>query len=416
MFPMYDTVSHSDPESGAMSRALLLAVLPPILALSRRNARALAVLHVRVDALADRPGLVRDVVGILQSSTRGEDLVARLDANAFALVLVEVWEADAAVRVAQRLVRELRGLLGADGRPGVSIGVAFYPDDGADGAVLLDAAAGATPATGSLGFANAGLGAAALRRAGLMAELTGDRTDSRFSLHYQPIRSVEEGTVEGAEALLRWDRLGSLVPAADFIDVAESSGRIAAIDRWSIERALWETRSWRDAGWNGWIALNLSARSLADRSLPGTVARLMDATDTPGDRLMFEITERSAIVGNGETRAVLEELRGLGARVAVDDFGAGYASFEYLTAFDPDLVKLDRAFVATGSSPEPLLPALVDLAHHLGKPVVVEGVENRGEWDRAVATDSDLVQGYFMGRPVTGLGFLQRHVSGPAAA
>lgn len=405
-----------DAESGAMSRGLLLTVLSPILALTRRNSRALASLHVRVDALADGNGLARDVVGVINQCVRGEDLVARLDTCTFAVVLLEVWEADAAVRVAQRLARELRALAGPDGEPGVSIGVAFFPHDGTDGAGLLAAAAGAAPTTGAIGFANAELGATALRRAGLMAELTGARVVSQFALHYQPIRSVGGGKVVGAEALLRWDRMGSLLPAADFIGAAEASGRIRAIDRWSIERAFLETRSWREEGWDGWIALNLSGRSLTDPALPDTVASLMEATDTPPASVMFEITERSAIAGSRETRALLEELRGIGARIAVDDFGAGYASFEYLCEFDPDIVKLDRAFVAEGVSPEPLLPALVELAHRLGKPVVIEGVENRFEWDRVAATRSDLVQGYFLGRPVASPRFMRRHIDERAVA
>lgn len=404
-----------DAESGAMSRELLLTVLSPILALTRRNSRALASLHVRVDALADRDGLARDVVEVIDRCVRGEDLVARLDRCTFAVVLLEVWEADAAVRVAQRLARELGGLTGVR-EPGVSIGVAFFPHDGTDGSSLLAAAAGAAPATGAIGFANPELGATALRRAGLVAELTGARAVSQFALHYQPILSVGGGEVVGAEALLRWDRMGSLLPAADFIGAAEASGRIRAIDRWSIERAFLETRSWREAGWDGWIALNLSGRSLTDPTLPDTIASLMEATDTPADAVMFEITERSAIAGSRETRALLEELRALGTRIAVDDFGAGYASFEYLCEFDPDIVKLDRAFVAEGLSPEPLMPALVELAHHLGKPVVIEGVENRFEWDRVVATGSDLVQGYFMGRPVASPGFMRRHIEERAVA
>lgn len=412
-----------DPESGAMNRGLLLTVLAPILALTRRNSRALAFLHIRYDDLAGpdltggrRAGLARAVADGIRGCVRGEDLVARVGPDTFTVVLVEVWEADAAVRVAQRVVRELRTLAAAGDRPGVSVGVSFFPHDGETATSLLAAAEGATPATGSLGFANAELGALALRRAGLQRELTGEQVESRFSLHYQPILSVGGGEVVGAEALLRWDRSGSLLPAAEFIEAAEATGRMRAIDRWSIRRALVETRPWREAGWEGWIALNLSGASLVDPDLADVVARLMDETETPADRVVFEITERSALAGNGQARDMLEELRRLGTRIAVDDFGAGYASFEYLCAFDPDVVKLDRAFVAAGGSPEPLLPALVDLAHSLGKPVVAEGVESRAELDRVVATASDLVQGYFMGRPVAGPGFVRRHVTPALAA
>lgn len=407
-----------DLASGAMNGALLRTVLDPIVTLSRRNSRALACLHVRVDELESPApaGLAREVADVLRGCVRGEDLVARLDPVTFSVVLLEVWEVDAAVHVAQRMVRRLQKLLGDRDRPRVSVGVAFLPHDGRTAAELLAAAEGAAPATGALGFASAELGALALRRLGLARELTGERTESQFALHYQPIRSVAGGEVVGAEALLRWDRSGALIPAADFIDAAEASGRMRSIDRWSIERAFRETRGWRERGWDGWVAINLSGTSLLDPELPEAVAGLLAETAMPAGRVMFEITERSAIAGDGQVRALLEDLRALGTRIAVDDFGAGYASFEYLCEFDPDLVKLDRAFVAASGGSQPVLPALVQLAHNLGKPVVVEGVENQTEWSRVVATESELVQGYFMGRPVSSRSFLRQHVAPAVAA
>lgn len=398
-----------------MNGALMLQVLAPILALARRNSRALAVLHFRVSPAGPEAELPQspEVVAAIASAIREEDIVARVGPDTFAVGLTEVWEPDAAVRVARRVARSLGELDSGDGPPRVAIGAAFFPGDGDDGPALLEAAKRATPANASMGFADPELGREALRRSGLLRDLSGPGVASQFELHYQPIRSMETGHVVGAEALLRWNRSGALLPAADFIGLAEATGRIRAIDRWSIEHALRETRVWADAGWDGWVSINLSGRSLAAPGFASVVKRIMEESRATPDRVVFEVTEGAALAGNGAVRKALNDLRELGSRVAIDDFGTGYASFEYLCQFDPDLVKLDRAFVARndGIDSARLLTALVDMAQSLGKPVVVEGVEHHPEWERVAVSGCDLVQGYLMGRPVPGPTFVRHHVA-----
>ena len=412
MNTLVSTDPQTDPVSGLPNRALLLRVLDPLLALGRRNARPLAALHLRVPAVAEHASLIRPVADAIRQETRAGDVVARLAHDGFAVALLEVWEPDAAVRVAQRLLLRLSAELGLDEATQVGVGVAFSLHDAADAPALLEAAKRAVPAAGALGFSDPEIGREALRRAGLMDDLLRTEAVSQFQLHYQPIRTVRGGRVVGAEALLRWERSNTLLPAADFIGMAESSGRIRAIDRWSIEHALVDLRQWRNAGWPGWVAINLSARSLVDGELPGVVDDLLSTTGAPADGVVFEITERSALAGSDHALDVLEALRGRGVRVAVDDFGSGYASFEYLTHFDPDVVKLDRAFtVEPGTdSAENLLPMLVEMAHRMGKPVVVEGVEQSTEWDRVAASRCEFVQGYYTGRPISRPAFTRQHI------
>lgn len=400
-----------DAETGALNRSLLLEVLDPIMALARRHDRAMALLHVDLGSVIG-PGTARRVVEAMRATTRDSDALARLDATRFAVGLLEVWEADAAIRVARRMMRRLETALGEPRANGVRIGAAFYPHDAVDPPSLLRAAEEATRAGETLAFADERVGREALRRAGLREALTAGDILSEFHLHYQPIRSVRGGKVVGAEALLRWERGGTLLPAGDFIGLADTSGRSRSIDRWSMKRAFRDLRSWHDAGWDGWISVNLSARSLEDAELPGFVAGLLADTGAPAQNILFEITERSALSGAGITRDVLGELRRQGARVAVDDFGTGYASFEYLCNFDPDVVKLDRAFAVEPQEPgaKNLLPMLVDMAHSLGKPVVVEGVELPTEWDRVEASRCEFVQGFLTGRPVSQGAFERQHL------
>ena len=389
-----------------MNGSLLLEILDPLLALADRNARALALLHVSVRPTD--PTLAGQVVTALEDAVREADLVARLSPDRFAVALVEVWGPGDAVRVAHRIARTVESL--GDGMA-VRIGVAFYPSDARDSAGLLADSVRATTSE-PIAFADPAAGREALARAGLLQELNGQRTASQFRLHYQPIQAVRDGSVVGAEALVRWDRGGSLLPASDFIGLARSTGRIRTIELWTMRRAFPEARRWRQEGWDGWMSINVSGRSLADPRLPELVAELMETHEMPPESVLFEVTERSALAGDSASIGALEALRSLGARIAVDDFGAGYASFEYLCDFDPDIVKLDRAFTARRRRPggADLLDVLVDVAHRLEKPVVVEGVENRHEWDRVAATQSEFVQGYFTGRPVPGPTFIRRHL------
>jgi EAL domain-containing protein (putative c-di-GMP-specific phosphodiesterase class I)/GGDEF domain-containing protein len=409
------TVPDRDPVTGLPNRRLLLEMLGPVVALAERHARGLAVLHVR---LAGWDPFLGEAAAAMGALIRSCDVAGRVADDAFAVVLTEIWEPDAAVRVAQRLRGALRTLYGDGAGRCCAIGVAFFPPDGADAASLLDAAERAVPGSDAVGFANGPLGQEALRRAGLMRDLEATSTLGQFQLHYQPIRALDTGAVVGAESLLRWQRSGALIPAADFIDLAERSGRIRAIDRWAIEQSLRDFALWRENGWDGWMSINLSGPSLENAGLTAAVEELIQATSVPSESLVFEITERSSLSGDGVGRRVLEGLRDLGARVAVDDFGTGYASFEYLRDFDPDLVKLDRAFVAggRGQKPDRLLAALVDLAHTLGKPVVAEGVENPEELKHSVDCACEMAQGYLLGRPISGPAFLDSHILGRLTA
>lgn len=403
-----------DPETGAVNRQLLLEAAAPVLSLARRNARTMALLHVHLDGLAARLAsssarrrhkLLRNLTKRMLAVVRDSDFVARLAADRFAVVLSEVWETDAAVRVAHRLVQQLGDGAGRRNGYGVRVGVAFFPHDAPDIHALVAEAERAAPArpTGSgIGFADPMLGADALRRAGLERDLAGDCGTSQFLLHYQPIFAADTAEVVGVEALMRWNHAQQgLLPACDFIPLAERTGRIRALDQWALGQALHDSTAWRASGWDGWTSVNLSGRTISDPRLVDVVARLLDATGADPRSLVFEVTEGTALAAEGEANAVLEGLRSLGARVAIDDFGTGYASFEYLRDFDPDLVKLDRVFLGgDGERHQRLLNSLVSMAHHMGKPVVVEGVEEEEHRERVAASGCDMIQGFLLARPM----------------
>ncbi len=416
-----------DPDTGAINRALLLEAAGPMLSLARRNARTMAFLHIHVGGLAEgvarEPGGEKAMVALVTrrilEAVRDSDFVARVEVDRFVVALTEVWEADAAVRVAQRLVQSLT--LSLDGGPDavVRVGVSFFPFDADDLERLLYQARAALPSDANrsgIGFADPIIGVEALRRSGLERDLAGSDAVSQFRLHYQPIFSMDSGAVVGVESLIRWDHaLQGLLPASDFIRLAERTGRIRAMDQWALEQALMDTRPWRELGWGGWVSVNLSGRTLSDPRLVQHVEKVLERTEADPTALVFEVTESAALSGDGQATQVLVGLRSLGSRVAVDDFGTGYASFSYLREFDPDLVKLDRLFVAGDNHPraQKLLHSLVLMAHHMGKPVVVEGLEEETQRQRLEDSGCDMVQGYLLGRPVSPTEFNRCYIATP---
>ncbi len=418
------TIPLRDPDTGAINRALLLEAAAPMLSLARRNARTMAFLHIHIGGLARQvaesadgeSALIGTVTGRILDAVRDSDFVARVDADRFVVALTEVWEADAAVRVAQRLVHSLTAPLDGGAPSVVRVGVSFFPFDADDLDELLYQARAAVPGDpgrAGIGFADPIIGVEALRRAGLERDLAGADAVSQFRLHYQPIFSLDSGEVVGVESLIRWDHsLQGLLPAADFIALAERTGRVRAMDQWALEQALIDTEPWRDQGWTGWISVNFSGRTLSDPRLVGHVEKILERTGADPRRVVFEVTESAALAGDGQATRILDGLRSLGSRVAVDDFGTGYASFSYLREFDPDLVKLDRLFVAGDDHPrsQRLLHSLVLMAHHMGKPVVVEGLEEEQQRQQLVDSGCDMVQGYLLGRPVGPVEFTENYI------
>lgn len=414
-----------DPDTGAINRALLVEAATPMLSLAKRYARSMAFLHIHVAGLHERVRLLdgqqqkdylRNVTTRIMGAVRDSDFVAGVGAGRFVVALTEVWEPDAAVRVASRLVRTLADLSDDAATFNPRVGVAFFPSDGDSLESLLGLAREAVDQLSDgqgIAFADPILGADALQRAGLERDLMGHTQTDQFLLHYQPIFGLETDRVVGVESLLRWDHpLRGLLSAGQFVPLAERTGRVRALDQWAILQALDDCRRWHEHGWNGWVSVNLSGRTLSDGGIVDYVERAMKEREIDPRAVVFEVTEGTAIARNGSVVRILRELKELGSRIAIDDFGTGHASFEYLREFDPDLVKLDRVFVDGGEHPryQRLLHSLILMVHHLGKPVIVEGLEEESQRERLVDSGADMAQGYLLGRPASRDAFEARHL------
>jgi EAL domain-containing protein (putative c-di-GMP-specific phosphodiesterase class I) len=238
----------------------------------------------------------------------------------------------------------------------------------------------------------------------LELEIALDRDE--LTLFYQPIVSLRTGEVAGFEALLRWQHpaRGLILPAA-FVPFAESGGLIHAIGRRALERACAQVRLWnlaRRADEPLYMAVNVSPRQLGAPDFVEAVGEILLRTEVDPAWILLEITESVIADDSDETMQTLARLRGLGLRLAIDDFGSGYSSLQYIRDFQAEVLKIDRAFVAdleTDQHDWEIINAVVALAHAMGMRVVAEGVES-GEQAGALRTlGADYAQGYHFSRP-----------------
>jgi EAL domain-containing protein (putative c-di-GMP-specific phosphodiesterase class I) len=227
-----------------------------------------------------------------------------------------------------------------------------------------------------------------------------------FFLHYQPIISLRDGRIIGAEALVRWRHFErGIVSPATFIPVAEDTGLVVPLGRWVLREACRQARQWQSSAPEGQpfaISVNLSVREFGQPDLVKAVASILDETGLPPKALRIEITE-SAIIGQKHPAIeTVEQLRDLGASIHLDDFGTGYSALSYLHRLPLDAVKVDRAFTSSidlEERPLHVVKAIVSLAHAIGLEVVAEGVSNERQLKLLREMGCDLAQGFIFSRP-----------------
>ncbi|QEN17282.1 EAL domain-containing protein [Mycobacterium sp. ELW1] len=245
-------------------------------------------------------------------------------------------------------------------------------------------------------------GAAAIE---LLGKLRQAIDTSELTLVYQPKVDLHTAENAGAEALLRWPQSdGTVLAPEEFLPLVRRHGLMGQITQLVIGMALDDALTWRRAGVEVPVAVNLFAPSVANSALPATITHALAERGLPPTALTVEITEELFLDSTERTRAVLEELQSNGIRIAIDDFGSGYSALSYLRDLPIDEVKLDRSFVApilTDARAAAVVRAVVDLAHVLDLTVVVEGVEDADTAALVRELGCDVGQGFFYGVPVT---------------
>jgi EAL domain-containing protein (putative c-di-GMP-specific phosphodiesterase class I) len=239
-----------------------------------------------------------------------------------------------------------------------------------------------------------------------------DHAPQQFTMSYQPQIDLASGTVISAEALVRWHHptLGTLPPER-FIPLAEATGLIDKLTMHIITAALTECTRWRRRGHAVTVAVNLSARNLANATVIGHIAHAIAATGAQAEWLILEITESSVMEHPGEAVAALTDIAGLGICLSLDDFGTGYSSLSYLQRLPVSELKIDRSFVTglTGDDPAAnaaaLFRSITALGANMNMRIVAEGIETQAQLDAVKALGCQLGQGYLISRPLTATAF-----------
>ncbi len=398
--------------TGLANRALFADRLEHALALHARDVRPVSLLLIDLDdfkAVNDTLGhpagdelLVR-VSERLLGAVRASDTVARLGGDEFAILI----EDDDPLRVADRVRVELEQPIPLGGRQipvSTSIGLAGLE-------------AGSLPKSGTDLLRRADIAMYHAKRSGKgrLVQYDPNMTDShRHELDLRSAMAADldagnidialqlithaDGSHYGCEVLARWQHAGAAVPPSVFLPVASWLGAAARLDELVLAKAITEMRT-QPAGMM--LSVNLSGETLASPELADRIADILAAKAYSPSRLIVEVLESSLIEEDEAALQALHRLRELGIKIAVDDFGAGYASVARLHALQPDIVKIDRTVVwaVAADSSTSLLDGITYLAHQLGAMVVAEGIETNAQLDGAVAAGCDALQGYRIGRP-----------------
>ena len=360
--------------------------------------------HQAGDSLLQQVGLR------LQAAARKVDTVARLGGDEFGVLLPGMDRAAAelaAVRFLKAFETPFRiGEIALNVQP--SIGIAFFPQHGADRHALMRCADIAMylakeSATGYSVYAPE-RDSYSTERLALMADLHRAIDDHQLFLVYQPKVNIQTGAIIGVEALARWQHPKSgLIPPDQFIALAERSGFIKPLTMWGLEAALTQSRRWRMEGIDVPISVNLSARTLHDSRFPNRVEDLLESHAVAAEQLELEITESVIMVDPARALDILTRLNRMGISLSIDDFGTGYSSLSYLKKLPVKAVKIDKSFVmhmTQDQNDAQIVRSTIDLAHNLGLKVIAEGVENQEVWNRLLALGCDEAQGYHMSRPL----------------
>lgn len=417
-----DYLAHHDPLTGLINRYNLENRLDQALLSAHRDDLRVAVMFIDMDrfkTINDTLGhhvgdqLLIEVARRLRDSVRESDIVARLGGDEFIVVLTHITDEMDAAPLADKILRSLGQPYVFDGKElhsSPSIGIAFYPVDGADGPTLMKNADTAMYHAKERGRNNVqyftlALNTAASERLGLENDLHQALRTDQLHLHYQPQIRAQDGKVFGVEALARWRHpaLGD-IPPLKFIPIAEESGLIEVLGSWVLEEACRQLGAWRAQGVEDIrMAVNLSAQQLRSPGLVQSVDALLKQHGLKGGDLELEITESVAMENPDQAIGQLQALRDLGIQLAIDDFGTGYSSLAYLKRLPIQILKLDRTFVRdieTDPSDAEISAATLALAHNLGLKVVAEGVETDAQRDYLIRHRCDFMQGYLFSKPL----------------
>jgi diguanylate cyclase (GGDEF)-like protein len=411
----------TDDLTGLPNRRLLSDRLSQALEMAKRDRSIVALLYLDLDgfklvndSLGHTVGdmLLAEVARRLQSRIRKSDTLARLGGDEFTVVLTHLKDGDDAALVAKSLLEALsRSFLieNHDINISASIGIALFPDNGADANELLQQADSAMYSAKRDGknrtmYFTPEIGFSVRERLNLENQLRGAIVRGEITVHYQPEFDIATRRLVRFEALARWQHptLGS-IPPDRFIPIAEESGLIIPLGAFVLEHACREARTWQSlSGYPVQVAVNVSTVQFRRASFVDEVTAILQDSGLDPKLLQLELTESIMLDGTDRAASTMKQLAAMGVSIAVDDFGTGYSCFSYLPRLPFNVLKIDRTFVSElGKRVEmaAMIRSLVSLAHNLNMQVVVEGIETVEQLQTIEAMGGNEVQGYLLGRP-----------------
>lgn len=360
--------------------------------------------------------LLVQVADRLRACTRKQDTVSRLGGDEFTVVVEDIRVSSEAIAAAtaERIIEALAAPFDLGGREAflsASVGIAFYPKDGADMATLLRSADTAMYKAKEIGknnyqFFTADMNTHAAERHALESDLRHALERGEFYLVYQPQVNILSARMIGVEALLRWQhpRRGLLLPD-EFIPLAEATGLIVPIGDWVLRSVCAQHREWSDKGLRTIrVAVNLSTRQFRQEDLADTIQTILLENGVAASNLEFELTETCVMDDAASAAEILKRLKEMGVWLSIDDFGMGYSSLRYLKRFPIDNLKIDSHFIkdlSTDSEDRAIVSAIITMGHSMHLAVIAEGVETQQQLEFLRIEGCDFVQGYYINRPLS---------------
>jgi len=422
--------------TGLPNRVLLTERLAQAIGQARRHRKQLAILFLDLDyfkTINDSLGhlvgdkLLQSVAERLATCVRTTDTVCRQGGDEFVILLAEIGQPLDAAQVAEKLITAFAEPHLIDGHElhvTLSIGVSIYPDDGSKAEEAMQNADTAmyhakTSGRNNFQFFTADMNSQAGQRLFIENRMRRALKEEEFALYYQPKVDIVSGAITGCEALIRWHdpELGMVHPE-QFVPVAEACGLIVPIGRWVLEAACRQVRAWLDAGLAAVpVAVNVSALEFRDPGFVDGLTRTLKESGLAAGYLELELTESILMHDAESSVALLEAVKAMGVKLAVDDFGTGCSSLSYLSRFPIDTLKIDQSFVAgisTDSDQASIVSAVIGMGRNLRQRVIAEGVETAAQLAFLRTQRCDEGQGFLFGRPVSPENFARLLAAAPA--
>jgi diguanylate cyclase (GGDEF)-like protein len=421
-----DRMAHHDQLTGLPNRHYLTAFLPQAIDEARAENTMLGVVFLDLDRfkhINDTRGhetgdkLLQEVAARLRTCVRDSDVVIRMGGDEFVVVFRNVKNYDEVTLGAGRIIETLNRPIVIDRHPlqtTGSVGVSLYPRDGANMIELLKHSDTAMYQAKDRGRNNVQMFSHAMNRklkhrVAVEASLREALRLKQLDVHYQPFVNLITRKIVGLEALMRWlHPVHGMIPADQFIPVAEETGLIVPMGNFVLHRTLQTMSAWRQAGIPLVpVSLNVAPAQLQRGELQATIATLLKSHNLRPEMLQLEMTERAVFDSHspaGENRQdTMARLRDLGIKIAIDDFGTGYSSLSYLKNWRVDALKIDRSFVrdlVTDSSDLAIVSAIIAIARHLHIEVIAEGIEAYQQVEILRRLGCSVGQGFLFARPM----------------